>query len=250
MDMMLPDAARALPAEAEFDDRRLFLATAPAGRRDWRLASAVVVLSILIFAAILPVAGLPLAKVSAFIPSYESVLAVNDLVTAFLLFGQFGILRSRAILVLGGGYLFTALIAIIHALTYPGVFSETGLLGAGPQTTAWLFMFWHGGFPLVVILYALLKPKSGNTGRIGGTVRAAIAWTVLAVLGAVAAAALIATVAEPALPALVTGIHYAPAMLGIVSTVWALSMVALLLLWLRRPHAVLDLWLIDRKSVV
>jgi len=61
---------------------------------------------------------------------------INDLITAILLFGQFGILRSRALLVLASGYLLTAFMAVAHALTFPGLFSPTGLLGAGPQSTA------------------------------------------------------------------------------------------------------------------
>ena len=32
-------------------------------------------------------------------------------------------------------------------------------------------------------------------------------------------------------------------MIGVVSTVWCLSLAALLALWLRRPHSVLDIWL-------
>jgi hypothetical protein len=64
-----------------------------------------------------------------------------------LLLGQFGFLRSRAMLVLACGYLFTALAATAHMLTFPGLFAPGGLLGAGPQSTAWLYMFWHGGFP-------------------------------------------------------------------------------------------------------
>jgi hypothetical protein len=32
-----------------------------------------------------------------------------------------------------------------------------GLLGAGLQTTVWLYILWHGGFPLFVIVCALLK---------------------------------------------------------------------------------------------
>ena len=84
----------------------------------------------------------------AFIPSYQSALATNDLITAVLLYAQFGLLRSRALLLLAAGYLFTALMAVVHMLTFPGLFAPTGLLGATPQSTAWLYMFWHGGFPL------------------------------------------------------------------------------------------------------
>ena len=64
------------------------------------------------------------------------VLVVNDLVTAALLLGQFAFLKSRALLVLASGYLFTAFIAAAHALTFPGLFAPTGLLGGGPQSTA------------------------------------------------------------------------------------------------------------------
>ena len=50
----------------------------------------------------------------------------------------------------------------MHALTFPGLFAPTGLLGAGPQTTVWLYMIWHGGFPLLVIGYALLKDNDAD----------------------------------------------------------------------------------------
>ena len=45
------------------------------------------------------------------------------------------------------------------------------------------------------------------------------------------------------LPILLSGGHYTPIMLGVVSTVWCLSLAALAVLWLRRPHFVLDVWL-------
>src|SRR5258708_15331 len=134
-------------------DQGTFLPTLPARPFDRRLALAVVAGSPLIFAAVAPFARTPLPTVWAFIPSYQSALALNDLITAVLLYAQFWTFRSRAVLWLASGYLFTALMAVVHALTFPELFSPTGLLGAGPQTTAWLYMFWHAGFPLAVIGY-------------------------------------------------------------------------------------------------
>ena len=93
------------------DERPIFLSTLPAGRRERRLALIVVATSAVIFAAAAPFAKAQLAPVWAFIPIYESALVINDLITAVLLFGQFGILRSRALLVLASGYLFTAFIS-------------------------------------------------------------------------------------------------------------------------------------------
>jgi Membrane-associated sensor, integral membrane domain len=74
----------------------------------------------------------PLGRVWAFIPIYQSALLVNDLITAILLLGQFSFLRSRGLLLLAIGYLFTGFMAVVHLLTFPGLLSDTGLLGAGP----------------------------------------------------------------------------------------------------------------------
>ena len=70
---------------------------------------------------------MPLTPVPAFVASYQSALAINDLITAILLFSQFSLLRSRALLLLASGYLFTAAAAVVHALTFPGLFAPAGL---------------------------------------------------------------------------------------------------------------------------
>jgi signal transduction histidine kinase/CheY-like chemotaxis protein len=224
------------------DERGVSLSTLPAGPGERRRALTVVLVSAALFLLAAPFAKVPLASVFAFIPIYESALVINDLITAVLLFGQFRIGRSRALLVLASGYLFTAFITVSHALTFPGLFSPTGLLGAGPQSTAWLYMFWHGGFPLFVIGYAQLKDTRETTPSPGG-IRLAIPSRVAFALVAVCGLTLLATAGQGALPAIMRGNNYTPAMISVVSTVWALSLLALGVLWRRRPHSVLDLWL-------
>src|SRR5438552_3280570 len=86
------------------------LSTELASRREARFALAVVLVSAVIFVAAAPFAKTPLAQVPAFIPIYESALVICDLITAVLLFGQFGYLRSRALFVMACGYLYTATI--------------------------------------------------------------------------------------------------------------------------------------------
>src|SRR5882762_5491458 len=213
------------------DERQVFLSTLPAERGERRLALAAVLASVAVFLAAAPFAKLPLTQIGAFIPIYESALVINDLITAVLLFGQFGILRSRAVLVLACGYLLTAFMAVAHALTFPGLFSATGLLGAGPQSTAWLYMLWHGGFPLFVIAYALLKGGAHDVPATSGRERAAtgmaIGSSVAAVVVAVCGFALLATAVQDALPPIMQGNQYTPAMIAVVSSVWALSLLAL-----------------------
>jgi PAS domain S-box-containing protein len=220
-----------------------FLSTAPVRPADRRLAVAVVAVSALIFLCAAPFAGTPLPKVPAFIPSYQSALAINDLITAVLLFGQYAKLRSRAVCVLASGYLFTALMAVAHALTFPGLFAPGGLLGAGPDSTAWLYVFWHGGFPLAVIAYALGKDLGAASMGHVGSVRTEFLVALAAAAAAVVGITLLATAGQALLPTIMAGNHNTLALTLAVGSVWGLSAVALGMLWWRRPHSILDLWL-------
>ena len=223
-------------------DRGIFLSTLPATRRDRAVALAVVGVSSVLFVCAAPFAGMPLAPIPAFVASYQSALVVNFLITAVLLFSQFGILRSRALLLLATGYLFTAAAAIAHALTFPGLFAPAGLFNAGSQTTVWLYIVWHGVFPLLVLGYALLKGKDADT-TIRGSAGRVILGSAVAVCIAISAVVWVVTDLHDMLPTLLSGGRYTPVMIGVVSAVWSLSLAALLVLWFRRPHSVLDVWL-------
>ena len=228
----------------ETGERGIFLSTKAPTREARRLALAAVLASTALFIVCAPLAQRPLPQVWGFIPVYQSALVVNDLITAALLFGHFSFLRSRSLLVLASGYLFTALIAVAHALTFPSLFAPGGLLGAGPQSTAWLDMFWHGLFPLFVVAYALLKDEEGREPRrVRMAPRVAVLGSIAGTLLIVCGLAFLATAGEGLLPAIMRGDRYTPVTLGVVSSVWAMSLVALALLWRRRPHSVLDLWL-------
>lgn len=219
------------------------LSSLPARRSEIRLALAVVAASSLVFFGTAPFARVQWPRVDAFIPIYESALIVSDLVTAALLLGQVAVTRSRGLLILASGYVFTASVAVVHLLSFPGAFSATGLLGAGPQTTAWLYMLWHSGFPLAVAAYALLKGRPGHVNEIQGRPATAISSSLGGVVLIVGAVAFLTTAGQHALPSIMRDNGYTPLMIAVVSTVWSLSLLALGLLWFRRPHSVLDLWL-------
>lgn len=220
-------------------ERVVFLSAVPASTRERRFAALVVLLSFAFFLLAAPLAKVKLTEVWAFIPSYQAALLVTDLITAILLFAQFGILRSPALLILAGGYLFCALMTVPHALSFPRLFAPQGLLGAGPQTTAWLYMIWHAGFPVAVIGYAVLR-NSRRIRRPG----LAVAFTCLTVLAVVLGAALLTTIGEALLPVIMRGDGYTPLLPIITIAVWSLSLGALIVLWKRQPYSVLDLWLI------
>jgi PAS domain S-box-containing protein len=223
-------------------DRSTFLSTLPATPKDRTAALAIVGISSILFAVAVPFAGIPLLPVPAFVASYQSALVVADIVTAVLLLSQFAVLRTRALLVLATGYLFTAAAAVVHALTFPGLFSPTGLLGANQQTTVWLYMIWHGGFPLCVLAYAWLKEADGGA-RIAGSASKAIYASVVGVAAVMVVLTWIVTAQHDLLPVLLRDGRYTQIMIGVVAFVWSLSFAALVSLWFRRPHSVIDVWL-------
>lgn len=199
------------------------------------LAALIALGSALVFAALLPFAKTPLGALPEFIAAYQSALVVVDVITATLIFSQYAVSRSSALAALGAGYIFSALMAFLHALTFPGLFAPMGLLGAGEQTTAWMYILWHAGFPLFVVAYASLQRRSVVV--LPSLLASAIA--VAAALGAT----VLTTVGHDVLPRIMQGNRYTEATIWALGATWFFSALGAAILWLRRPHSVLDLWL-------
>jgi signal transduction histidine kinase/ActR/RegA family two-component response regulator len=220
-------------------DRGIFLSIMPASQRERRLALAILAVSLGIFVVCVPFAKTALVPIEAFIPAYESAVTINDLITTVLLFGQFTILGKRGLKYLACGYLFTSLMALCHLLSFPGLLTPTGLLSGGSQTTVWLYMLWHGGFPLMVLAYAL-RGDAETDGS--GVARAAGA-----VIAAVLAIVLLTTVGHDRMPVLLQIVDGKPVYTLtyriIVAAIAGLSLFALLSLWRQKAHSVLDIWL-------
>jgi signal transduction histidine kinase len=216
------------------------VATAQPTLRQRQLAIVVVGMILVGFSFIAPFADIPLLRLDSFIPSIQVIISITSIVTAVLLFGQFWAIESRGVLVLAGGYLFVALIIVSHILTFPGAFSPTGLLGAGPQTAAWLYFFWHFGFPIAVVGYVLLKDAESPIRYSAGS---AIVWTVTVVIGLVCLLTWIATAKEQLLPVLfIDATTFSPLATYATGTDLLLSALAFAFLG-KRGRSTLDLWL-------
>jgi signal transduction histidine kinase len=193
--------------------------------------------SLLVFALTAPFAKMPMPEVPAFLPIYQSALVVFDLITSVLLFGQFRMMRSPPLLLLASGYLYSALMATAHALSFPGLFAPSGV-GAGPQTTAWLYFFWHAGFALFILAYAITQSRAWSK-RLPNE----LAW-MLGLAGTAAAVPVVfSTVFQDLLPPIMSGNMDAPAKLAVAFPTWLVGIVALVVLQRRRKRTVLDLWL-------
>lgn len=194
-------------------------------------------------AALAPFARQQLAKIDAFIPSFEATIFVTDFITSVLLFSQFSVHRTRALLVLASGYLFSALIVIPHALTFPGAFSPEGLLGAGLQTTTWLYWFWHIGIPLALFLHACLNDgKPPNKSMISAS--SAITGSAVIVVGVVCGLTVLATAGNEFMPRLsLDRTHLLPLNHDLGMVLMVICLAAIAALWIRR-RSVLDQWLL------
>jgi signal transduction histidine kinase len=226
------------------EEQHFFLSNLPPGRGQRRFVLAVMLALLVAFfitAGLLSKIQLP--PLYAFIPMYGVAFFVVDLITAVLLFAQFYILRLRALLVIAIGYLFTALIVIPWMLAFPGVFAPTGLLGAGLQSTAWLYTLWHAGFPLLVTTYALLKDRDPAKRLSQGSAGAAIVWSVAITAAVVCALTVIVTVGDPLLPRIyLDPIRLSPFWSYVAGGLVLSGSLALIVLWVRR-RSVLDYWL-------
>src|SRR6266566_1302330 len=190
-----------------------------------------------------PLSTIQPGRIGAFVPAYATAIFATDLITAALLFAQFSILRSHALLLIASGYLYTALIVIPWMLTFPGVFTPDGLLGAGLQTTTWLYSLWHAGFPIFVIAYALSKDADAGKGLWQGSAAAAILSSVAATGAVVCAVTILVTAGNDLLPRQsLDPVHFSNVWLYFAGCLSLLIVVVLLVLLVRRC-SVLDLWL-------
>jgi signal transduction histidine kinase len=230
-------------AEVPSEEQFVFSNLSP-GPVQKRLALAIVLsLLVLFFVVAGPLSGIKLREIQAFVALYGAAMLVLDLITAVLLFAQFFILRSAAVLVIASGYFFTALLVSAWVPSFPGVFAADGLIG-GLQTTSWLYVVWHTGFPLYVLGYALSKDRYKRHLVREGAEGASVALSVALTVALASAAVLVCTVGEPYLPPIVLDrLRYSSNWpYYVAAPIIGACFPALIALWIRR-RSILDLWL-------
>ncbi|WP_278652667.1 sensor domain-containing diguanylate cyclase [Pandoraea pnomenusa] len=127
------------------------------GQRALAGCLAIVVFAALILAA--PNAMMALPAVAPFLPMCGLTVFTTASIAAFLLGAQFQVNRWPAFGWLAGAYAFMALTVAMQLLTYPGLFAPQGLLAAHPTTSGWIWVFWHAGFPLLVLIAMIARHR-------------------------------------------------------------------------------------------
>lgn len=182
-------------------------------------------------------------KVAAFLPTYQTIVIIAYIVTGYLIFAQYRVTRSVALLYLSGGCFYTAAILLAQFLTFPGMFREQGSLFGGPQTTIWLWCFWHVGPSLGIFLYVFSEWLRPN--HVLQDTRAPARLFALILIAVFAATMLSVTLFHDYLPVLdVKGNFGRIATTGIGPAIELVTAAAFVLLWrTTKFRTVLQVWL-------
>lgn len=209
-----------------------------------RIIGALCVAYVLATLAVLPFAATPGPVIPAFTTTFGAGVLVADLCTGYLLHVQFRAVRSTSLLMLAVAYFYSAAMALLHVLSFPGAWIADRPLIGTPQTVGWLFIFWIVGFPVLVLAAILAEARRGDWRVAHERVGWAIAAAMAAVLALVTFLALVATTGHGWLPQQLQGNVFATWGNAAQWTSVAISMVAFLLLWLvTRGRNVLFGWL-------
>ncbi|TFV49724.1 sensor histidine kinase [Bradyrhizobium niftali] len=227
-------------------EQDLVLSSLPPSRTQQQLALSVALL-IVLMALLISITGMQqvkLAVIDALVPLFGMAMFVSDSITAVLLFTQFSIVRSRALLVISSGFVWTALVVIPWLLSFPGVFAPHGLLGgSSSEITVWLYTLWHAGFPIFVIAFALLKDAQPAKRLRQLPAATAILSCIVGSAAVIAGATYVLVVFQAHLPSfMIDAMNFSVLWYYTAAIIALLSALAISLLWIRRK-SLLDLWL-------
>lgn len=230
--------------------KNLFLADharEASGRPQMFAAIATCLAAFVVTLVLLPLAQRPGPTIPSFILINQTALLIAYLLGTWVLFRQFQRDGSVAVNILAAGTLYTAAIIFLQMLSFPGMAASGRVLGNGPETTTWLWTFWHLGPPACAMLYVVKRRRLDATAKSAAADRGKRIATATAIaLGLAGAAAVISTAGLPWLPHQVTGDDYSDvASSGIGPAVQIVTLAALAAVWLtsRRQRTVLDVWL-------
>lgn len=195
--------------------------------------------------SLLPFLSTPLPEIKPFLPIYAASIVLLEGLTAYLLLSHFLSNRLLYFGAVAAAYLFMLPLIIIQLLVFPGVFTPSGLLNAGSQSAVWIWVFWHGGFPSIMLL-ALLTERHGQQLQARHHARIHWAWFfVLAPLVSGTGLALLATWYSDVLPVLIAANSYQQLLHSPYAIiVWLVNSLALIMM-IRRSQSggVMPVWL-------
>ena len=101
-------------------------------------------------AAVLPVGGDHLGPTVSFLPAMLAIVACFDVMSVYLLVGEFHDSGDRRVLAMSWAYVWSLVTMLAYALAFPGVVSVHPPLALTPSMAPWFYLAWHAGFPVLL----------------------------------------------------------------------------------------------------
>jgi len=218
-------------------------------RQEIRAGLAIVALVFILLLVALPSHNVHVGTVPGLVPALDAAMLVCDLISAAILYAQATVFRSRALTVLASGYVVSGLLLIPWALTFPGVVSEGGLLGAKVNTTGWIAVCWRLSLPAAIFLYGWLKRADATDRPIAERPPARVLQAVLISITLVVLVTLLTTLGHDLLPSFfINRSEVIQSRLITVNVVVIAWTIAAMIVLFRQEKSVLDLWLLVALS--
>ncbi|SFT24410.1 diguanylate cyclase domain-containing protein [Paenibacillus sp. BC26] len=235
----------------------------PSQRRFAFIIGAIIALASL---ASLPFAHITLPNNNAFLSALCSSVICFELITVFVLYSQFKVSRFPSILILAGGYFYSACMTILYLFSFPGILPPNGFgpgpIGPGPQpgmehgpepmfliggnqSAEYIYALWHLGFPIAILLHMAAEVKYKQVRLSNQTARLMTIITGTAVLAAVAVIGYVSLALHDKLPILMDHGRITPlAMYGFGLPTLLISLLALALYYfMTKGSTVTSSWL-------
>lgn len=106
--------------------------------------------AMLVTGLVLPIGDRQLGPSVSFVPALVSVVACFDIMSAYLLVGDFRDRGDVRLLVMACAYWWSLTVMAGYALAFPGAVSADPPLALVPSMAPYLYVTWHGGFPILL----------------------------------------------------------------------------------------------------
>ena len=166
----------------------------------------VAILLLCVTAALLPLATHPLGPKPSFLPAMLAIVACFDVMSVYLLVGEYRDTGNRRILAMSWCYVWSLVVMSGYTLAFPGVISAEPPLALTPSMAPWFYIAWHGGFP--AFLGLAWAPWPGRLAAITPTPqrRRQALLSIAVVTGCSAAVVTVMTLLAHQLPVVIQGV--------------------------------------------
>jgi len=100
--------------------------------------------------ALLPLGTIQGPVSSSFVPAMVSVVACFDLISVYLLVGDYRDRGDLRLLVMAAAYTWSLIVMLGYTLAFPGAVSPHPPLAVNPSMPPYLYVAWHVGFPVLL----------------------------------------------------------------------------------------------------